>query len=791
MSGESDEVRDKANSGGGSEGPADTAAAAPDNGNSSSSPLAQEQPKKGWSLPSWLDHFNARDLKILVRCSIACWVASLTMFIHPSLTNIGQTAFFAQLVLFIAPPASILFVYLLASLSLLAGMCLAWAWGLLTMKAALAARPEAETLAKMQELGKEAVARAKQSGQTVAWEQQVLIHNGFMLDARVTVVYYVMGCVFIYVLARLRCSNPKLTLTQIFGTIVIDIFILVGPALPTFNASIGELLVKPGAIGVGLGAACCLLFFPTSTSYVVLESMGKLVTTLEAPLDALRRRLASEKVPMEHLSGIRAKLIGIYKGMQPAMAFLPLDFSRARWGAGDIKELQGPLRDAMTASLSLLEVHISWVAAAQREEDLRSLKRNFDSEDEAKDGHHGLGRHEALENAYLVEALRSPEQGAMDDEALETLNRTTKELLTMCSKSVELAARSIRTVNSCRWVRKPKNEIFEQLIAELETHLTVLTAAQATCVSETTEGVIEAYSDWFGEDGHLKKPFNLGPPALRGIILAMVVEERILNAATALKNLQIKVLDLMKKRTTHRIWFPVSLQHGFSWLISGKTSPPIAGPSDDPAEDPESPKEDPNILQDDAKEAYRRLKLSRGYESASVRGRNKVARGIVATYKWLFNASGMFALRMVIVTLITTIPAVLPHTAGFFYREKGIWGVITAQTGILVYMADFTFSLTTRALATVIGGVLGMLTWYIGSGSGPGNPYGLAAASAVFIPIILWLRIFLPPAFMKATVLLGATFALVIGFSYDQHHLQQYGLPGVGYEAFWKRMVTV
>lgn len=93
MSGESDDVRDKSNSGGGSDGPADTAAAPSNNGNTSSSPLAQEQSKKGWSLPSWLDHFNARDLKILGRCWVACWVASLLMFIHPSLANIGQAAF--------------------------------------------------------------------------------------------------------------------------------------------------------------------------------------------------------------------------------------------------------------------------------------------------------------------------------------------------------------------------------------------------------------------------------------------------------------------------------------------------------------------------------------------------------------------------------------------------------------------------------------------------------------------------------------------------------------------------
>lgn len=84
-----------------------------------------------------------------------------------------------------------------------------------------------------------------------------------------------------------------------------------------------------------------------------------------------------------------------------------------------------------------------------------------------------------------------------------------------------------------------------------------------------------------------------------------------------------------------------------------------------------------------------------------------------------------------------------------------------------------------------------MIVWYAGSGSGPGNPYGLAATTGVALPILLWLRIFLPPMFTKATILMGVTFCLVVGFSYDTEHIVQYGLPGKGYEAFWKRLVGV
>lgn len=58
---------------------------------------AKETPvsKPRRKLPGWLDHFNARDLKVLFRCSVAAWVASLLIFIGPSLQQIGTATFFA------------------------------------------------------------------------------------------------------------------------------------------------------------------------------------------------------------------------------------------------------------------------------------------------------------------------------------------------------------------------------------------------------------------------------------------------------------------------------------------------------------------------------------------------------------------------------------------------------------------------------------------------------------------------------------------------------------------------
>ncbi|KAL8243602.1 hypothetical protein R6Q59_009860 [Mikania micrantha] len=50
--------------------------------------------KKTKRLPEWLDHFNARDLKILFKCSMAAWIYTLFLLLEPTLKVIGQATFF-------------------------------------------------------------------------------------------------------------------------------------------------------------------------------------------------------------------------------------------------------------------------------------------------------------------------------------------------------------------------------------------------------------------------------------------------------------------------------------------------------------------------------------------------------------------------------------------------------------------------------------------------------------------------------------------------------------------------
>lgn len=100
------------------------------------------------------------------------------------------------------PPTGIVFIFLLGALTLVLGMALGWAWGVIAMKAAQAARPALETQAKLQALGQTAYNTANATGQSVAAVQKELVYTGYMLDSRVTAVYYCLICLFIYFMVR-------------------------------------------------------------------------------------------------------------------------------------------------------------------------------------------------------------------------------------------------------------------------------------------------------------------------------------------------------------------------------------------------------------------------------------------------------------------------------------------------------------------------------------------------------------------------------------------------------------
>lgn len=95
-----------------------------------------------------------------------------------------------------------------------------------------------------------------------------------------------------------------------------------------------------------------------------------------------------------------------------------------------------------------------------------------------------------------------------------------------------------------------------------------------------------------------------------------------------------------------------------------------------------------------------------------------------------------------------------------------------------------------RLGATVVGGLVGALLWYISAGNGNGNPFSLAATCAVYFPMGFFLLMWSPLS-AATNVIYCTTVALVVSISWQDRHSGLQGSPGYGLDVAWRRMVLV
>ena len=490
--------------------------------------------------------------------------------------------------------------------------------------------------------------------------------------------------------------------------------------------------------------------------------MEGLVRLLKGPLNATETSLLKgEDLVLAELNAIKVKSIAAYKAMEPAIGFLPLDFSVGWWGADDVKSMKQPIRQALMSSLSLLEIHIARIGGQAKLEKLHQLTLDRDSDTESQATGKGnnrpreVGMRQLIESINLVQALRSPEHESLRSETIDTLRQSSKDILPACQEATELVAECIGTVNK-RWVGRPSKQHLNELYERSQSALQNLKSLRGSFATETTERLISTHAEIFDEKGMLKSLDESSVHRLRGITFGMMFEEQVLGVADAWERVLGQLVALLKERQKIRLWLPRGLRYAVNWFLRKNAVAPVPAAS--------NPIVDPDVAETQSKAAQQHLRISRGYR---VNRRSGLGKAIIGTYHWFINTDGLYALRMVVLTIALAIPAAIPHSAGFYYREKGLWALIMGQTTLVIYMADFTFSLICRAIGTIVGGLLGLVAWYIGSGHGPGNPYGLAAIMAVVIIILMWGRIFAPPALIQATMMAGATCILVIGYSYE------------------------
>lgn len=546
------------------------------------------------------------------------------------------------------------------------------------------------------------------------------------------------------------------------------------------------MLILPTVIAVGVGLLCNVLIFPQSTSALILDSMHGILTPMPGFFAAMGQHFLdpSCKFDMERLEKLNSHTMTTFKELGTSVAFLPMDISYGRWGADDIGTLYQHFREVVFAFCELVQLQLRISGSREKSSKLMNTLLTLNERTES-------GSRLPVAHRQLVKALAMQSAARHPDAA--TLYTATYSVLARCAIPVFGAwTNAIRTIEEgMSHASGNRAADFAQSVQET---INMVQEQGKKFKDESAKILLEPHSQLFNETGDLKNAEDAR--LLVAFLLGLLYQERILRVNDALLKLLISLEHIDNHRHRNRLWLPRGLDKLLHWtLAKDETTPTTQKEAEitesDQDDDRQAPSDKAAQGGSDAQESPTAQTSLENIRSSHGRQRTRASYALLAVINWLANDEGLHALRTLVVTIGLAIPAVVETSAGFYYREKGFWALIMAQMALVPYASDFVSGLLVRVAGTVAGGVIGLVCWYIGAGSGPGNPYGLAAVMAVAIVALMWWRLFAPPDQIQAPIMMASTMYLVVSYSWMDTHSPTYGDPGVGYAVFWRRILLV
>lgn len=515
------------------------------------------------------------------------------------------------------------------------------------------------------------------------------------------------------------------------------------------KAAAEDLHEEPATAAIAINLACSIFILPESTSHFALSHILELVDNAARGIPYVKTYL-SDPASSTHdheIRSLKSKTIERWTALESALNFVSFDFSFGYWGAQDIIGIKEPLIHLIANSVLLLDDPLEMHDRRQRCE---RFIANSTPEELSKQH----GRHQIMATLQIMDMIRHPDTARSFGNAFDAVSEAIEPLLSACDESFSAISDCILNSNSRRWFKALSPDEWQKLHQKRSKTLENLRYELGLFQKSAPRLLIERCK---GTDSAAEKADH-GIDQCRssaGVFVGSNVMDRLLHFAQSLESLLAYVNDLESRRHQRRLGLPSQISNFFSWTTKKSDTPTMAM---DPLERVATISSE-STLKKDSPLRFERVRLPG-------RKRAPLSRVIIGFGQWLTNDEGVFALRILAATMIISVLAVTNRTAGFFYREKGLWGLIMAQSGMAVQFADFTFGFVSRLIVTVVGGVVGMIAWYVGSGSGSGNPYGLSAVMAVVSVLVMAVRLWTPPRHMGAVVMGSSTAVLVVGYGY-------------------------
>lgn len=322
-------------------------------------------------------------------------------------------------------------------------------------------------------------------------------------------------------------------------------------------------------------------------------------------------------------------------------------------------------------------------------------------------------------------------------------------------------------------IQKGRIQKYQELLRRLVRELDEFTTKKRLSVLEPYRAIFGSPSDG---------PTYEDAPPHRYLFHCYVYQYHLMRFSDTLQALLEEITRLETERKHPMLWFPSLKLTKLAFWSTWEFSDDVGGEDENPEVIPGID----NTVVRDLGQAVRR-------DPDALPPRNAFEAIVDRLYRMVASLSygnALFAIKAGALTVILTLPILLKSSVEFAYRNKLVWAIFMAQSTLARFHGDTVFSIVARVFSTFVGGIIGIVMWYISTGSGQGNPYGLAAVGFVCFPVFFFVRLYWPVAPMMS-IILFVTAGLVVGYSYQDTHLVSPSSPGWGFDVAWRRFVLV
>ncbi|KAF8123857.1 hypothetical protein EV363DRAFT_1587054 [Boletus edulis] len=768
-----------------------------------------------WSWSKW---------KPVLRSAVAAWISLLLFLIPTTLNVMGQAAFLIIIASFLSPPSDPFIAVLQRELGILVFATFGWAWSCLGIKLADLARSNKDPTAPLANII---------AGQYIEPAPTIIL----------AVFLFIGSSFFLYIKSRL--GPGPLTLASIFGCISVDIALTTAALFPFPYYMIGKTLhslcvykmycrplsLRPRSTTSVYSKASLLPNFSASSIVAAVnEAEGALALLLSAArlqkFDVIYSRFAPTDYTQLH--SLARELIVKASGM--SVYYTLIDPTRERFPIAPAPSVPAtPTLHSPTHSRPPSPGHDQPTADTKKVNAPR-ITRMAGTKKHAHHRHHSppqVHHHTAIHHrkrrhsphrhaAHTLSSLRHfalsraprTEQAVGVFESLNYLNleathlyhtdseahiarankllsNSCQDLLKGCERGLQGACDWLDSVRNNRldfWLsREDKKRIRVNRIKEYEDLRRELSSNLDEFTNKKRFTVLDPYRATFASADDTLMEHEITPH--RHLFHCYVYQYHLIRFATSIRDMLREIIRLETAREVPKVWFPRMHLSGLAQRTTWEPSEQTWTGDD---ENPDTILGLDQTSLTDLGQAVRR-------DPDALPPRNVLEKTVNWAYytaKGIGGGNALYALKAGVLTILLSLPSFFQSSAEFAYKNKAVWAVIMGQLTLSRFRGDTTFGLITRIVSTFVGGIIGTVMWYISTGSGRGNAFGLAAVCFVCFPIIFFFRLYWPVAPMT-NLIIWVTAALIFGYSYEDTHLTVASSPGYGIDVAWKRFVLV